>query len=267
MNQTTAGLFTKNLYESNTQEEWDYLLGPVNYHYHFGFPGGSSNIFENAIHQNVFPFIANNSRVLDCGCGWGAPAEMLVEQKKCKVTCVTNSSSQIKFIKKQRKNIQVIEKDLNLFKPIKRYDTVLFYESLSHIENQKELLKNISLITDNILLIDHISYPVKQSGRFINNHLNYYPSEFDPSWYMHFQNINNTCKKLKDLNFKIQYCKDLGTSHILPTYKYWKSRLKNMKRKTGQLALLENDMDLMIQNIKIAMKETGLVLIYASKNL
>ena len=40
-----------------------------------------------------------------------------------------------------------------------------------------------------------------------------------------------------------------------------------MKRKTGQLALLENDMDLMIQNIKIAMKETGLILIYASKNL
>ena len=36
MNQTEAGLFTKNLYESNTQEEWDYLLGPVNYHYHFG---------------------------------------------------------------------------------------------------------------------------------------------------------------------------------------------------------------------------------------
>ena len=147
---------------------------------------------------------------------------MLVEQKKCKVTSVTNSFNQFKFLKEKRKNLKVINTDLNLFKPSKNYDIALFYESLSHIENQKELLKNISLITDNILLIDHISYPVKQSGRFINNHLNYYPSEFDPSWYMHFQNINNTCKKLKDLNFKIQYCKDLGTSHILPTYKYWK---------------------------------------------
>tara|TARA_R100000781_G_scaffold98933_1_gene62511 strand:- start:474 stop:1235 length:762 start_codon:yes stop_codon:yes gene_type:complete len=253
MNQTNAGLITKNLYECNTQKEWDYLLGPVNYHFHAGFPGRSSNIFENAIHQNVFPFIANNSSVLDCGCGWGAPAEMLVEQKKCKVTCVTNSSSQIKFIKKQRKNIQVIEKDLNLFKPIKKYDTVLFYESLCHVENQKELLKNISLITDNILLIDYICYLE--------------PFNFDLSWHMHIQNIDNTCKKLKDLNFKIQYCKDLGKSYLLPSYEYWKSRLKNMKNKTGHIALLENDLNRVIQNIEAAKKETGLVLIYASKNL
>ena len=41
MNQTTAGLFTKNLYESNTQEEWDNFIGIFNYHYHFGFPGPS----------------------------------------------------------------------------------------------------------------------------------------------------------------------------------------------------------------------------------
>jgi cyclopropane fatty-acyl-phospholipid synthase-like methyltransferase len=265
MNQTTAGLFTKNLYESNTQEEWDYLLGPVNYHYHFGFPGESSNIFENAIHQNVFPFIANNSRVLDCGCGWGAPAEMLVEQKKCKVTSVTNSFSQFKFLKEKRKNIKVINTDLNLFKPSKNYDVALFYESLSHIEEQVNLLKAISNVTDNILIIDHTDKNKKHSKDFHGN--NPYPSYFYKEWHMHFQTIETTCKKLTDLNFTIQYCEDLGINHIIPTSLYWKSRLINMNTSYGQIKLLNIDVNFMLENFKAASEETGLVLIYASKNL
>ena len=66
---------TEQLYESNIQEQWDGM--PVNHHYHFGIKGRQAIFFENAIYQNVFPFIKYNSRVLDGGCSWGGPAEML----------------------------------------------------------------------------------------------------------------------------------------------------------------------------------------------
>ena len=168
---------TAHFYQSNSKEEWDYLLKPINYHYHFGFPGISENIFENSIYQNVFPFIANNSYVLDCGCGWGSPAQMLITHKKCKVTSITNSMMQIDFIKKNYKNIKVKNKDLNNFKPIKRYDCALFVESFSHVIEQQKLLKYLSLITENILFIAHLD---RSPNGF-----------FQEDWLMTFESIPN----------------------------------------------------------------------------
>ena len=84
---------------------------------------------------------------------------------------------------------------------------------------------------------------------------------------MHFQTIETTCKKLTDLNFTIQYCEDLGINHIIPTSLYWKSRLINMNTSYGQIKLLNIDVNFMLENFKAASEETGLVLIYASKNL
>lgn len=253
MTQTPAGQLVQDLYESNSPVEWDQFLGPVNYHYHFGFPGDSLNIFENAIRQNVFPFIADKSRVLDCGCGWGAPAKMLQKEKKCKVTCVTNSCDQVSFIKARQKGLNVIKADLNNFKPLKRYDVALFYESLSHVANQKKLLENIALIADNILLIDHTD---KRNASCFHEH-----------WHMDFQSIPVMQQKLIDAGYKIQYCTDLGSKHIVPTSLYWKSRLDLIKPIGGQLAMLQMNVEAMLADPEQAAKESGLALIYASKNL
>ena len=244
---------TAYFYQSNSKEEWDYLLKPINYHYHFGFPGVSKNIFENSIYQNVFPFIANDSNILDCGCGWGSPAQMLITYKKCKVTSVTNSMMQIDFIQKNYKKIKVKNKDLNNFKPIKRYDCALFIESFSHVIEQQKLLKHLSLVTENILFIAHLD---RSPNGF-----------FQEDWLMTFESIPNLTKKLKNVGYKIQYIEDLGTDHIIPTYSYWLSRVKDINPKGGQLLTLKNLCETNLADPQTAAKNSGLFIIYASKNL
>jgi hypothetical protein len=244
---------TASFYQSNSKEEWDYLLKPINYHYHFGFPGISENIFENSIYQNVFPFIADNSRILDCGCGWGAPAEMLVTHKKCKVTSVTNSLMQVKFIQDNFKNIKVKYKDLNVFKPFNRYDCAMFIESFSHVINQQKLLKNISLVTDNILFIAHLDRSPK--------------GFFQKDWLMTFESVPNLIKKLKNVGYTVQFIKDLGTDYIIPTYSYWLSRVENINNVKGQLLELKNLCQASLSNPQATAEYSGLFIIYASKNL
>ena len=100
---------TSEFYQNNTQQDWDTLLKPINYHYHFGFPGNTDNIFANSVYENLFPFIKDNSKVLDCGCGWGGPSKLLMEEKNCDVTCVTNSSLQSKFLKEKNFNEKKVQ--------------------------------------------------------------------------------------------------------------------------------------------------------------
>ena len=256
MNQTTAGLFTKNLYESNTQEEWDNFIGIFNYHYHFGFPGPSKNIFENTIYNYIFPYIANNSRVLDCGCGWGAPADMLQKQKKCKLTCITNNSNQFKFIKNNKKNLKVIQKDLNIFKPINRYDTALFVESFGHVTKQQELLNNISISIDNVLMIEHIN--------------NSDVSAFDTFWHHYANTLNELHLKFKNSGYKIQVSQILNPIHTVLTLLLWKKQLEKNLTNKGQLLLMEefcNEVLKSENSLKQHNQDRKLILIYASKNL
>jgi cyclopropane-fatty-acyl-phospholipid synthase len=57
--------------------------------------------------MNVLP----NKTILDIGCGWGKIANYVSEQTKCKITGITISKEQVKFIKDSLKNIDVIEQD------------------------------------------------------------------------------------------------------------------------------------------------------------
>ena len=242
---------TEQLYESNIQEQWDWLLYPVNHHYHFGIKGPSSNIFENAIYQNVFPFIKYNSRVLDGGCGWGGPAEMLTKYKKCKVTAVSNSRGQIDHIKKRRQGIRALKKDLNTFAPLRSYDVALFYESLCHVQKSERILKKISRRTKNLLIIDHISVETPY---------------YNPYWMMQFETLDGLCKKVERVGYKIQYAADLNFGkYLVPSSLYWKKRLENIPYKTGQFAVLEESVNMWLDDPESFLKQNGLGLVYASK--
>jgi len=253
MKQTEAGALLQQFYETNPPSEWDFFLGPVNYHYHCGIEGPSPNIFENAIYADVFPYIADKSSVLDCGCGWGAPAEMLTQQKKCKVTCVTNSNYQADFIRKNRKGLRVLTKDLNCFKPVRRYDVALFYESFNHIEQKDHMLKNLFAVADNVLIVDHV--------------VKYVPETFWDTWMMHVFSTEELAKKVTNSGYKIQHIQNLGDAFIRPTADYWKERLDQLQPQYGQLRTLWlQDVPRMYETAKIPSR-TERCVIYASKNL
>lgn len=255
MEQTVYGQYLRDFYESNSVEEWKNFLEPFNYHYHLGIEGVSENIFENAIYENVFPFIADGSKVLDCGAGWGAPAEMLTLQKNCDVTCVTNSPSQVSFIQKNRKDIKVLEQDLNIFKSTLHYDVALFYESFSNVEDSKEneLLESISFSADNILIIDYISKLT----------VNYHDSDF----FMNFNTLDELYQKITNAGFEIQHCQELSEKYFLDSYQYWKPQFNLINPLKGNLATLSNTMEYIMSNFTQNMKNVGLVCIHASKKL
>ena len=236
---------TLELYQNNSLEDWKQLLQPIGYHYHHGFPGESDNIFKNSLYSNVYPFIPNNTSVLDCGCGWGGTLKMLQEDKQCDVIGVTNNDQQFNFIKNN-----VIKADLNYYFPNRSFDTALLVESFSHIKNQNLLLKHLSLTCKNIVLITHLSRlssPV-----------------FDEEWLMYCNTIPNMLKQLDSVGYKLKYFKDLGTDHIIPSFKYWKSKLDIIKPSNGQLALL---VKLCEQDPVEFAKISGLFLIHAETSL
>jgi cyclopropane-fatty-acyl-phospholipid synthase len=52
-----------------------------------------------------------NKTILDIGCGWGKIADYVSKQTNCNVTGITISKEQIKFIKDNLPNVNVIEQD------------------------------------------------------------------------------------------------------------------------------------------------------------
>ena len=213
----------KEFYQNNTQQDWDILLKPVDYHYHIGFPGKTDNIFKNAIYENLFPFIKDGSKVLDCGCGWGGAAKMLMEEKGCDVTCVTNSEIQVNFLKERQ--YKVIEKDLSYFIPEEQFDTAFLYESFCHVQHQRLLLKNLSLTCKELVFIAHL------------------PEDNDAhtwdDWASQFVPIPILIQYLFDVGYKLKYIKHLDNILIQPTLDYWKSKLDIIKPTYGQLKTLE----------------------------
>tara|TARA_R100001510_G_scaffold34436_1_gene30921 strand:+ start:110 stop:859 length:750 start_codon:yes stop_codon:yes gene_type:complete len=242
--------FRKLIYESNSPQEWDILLNPANYHYHNGYIGKRKNIFENPIYDYILPFINNGSTVLDCGCGWGSPANIIHIEKQCEVTCITNSANQIEFINKYYKHLNVLKKDLNKFKPHKKYDTGIFIESFSHVEdkNTDRLLKNLSEKVNNLLFMIHVS----RKDPF-----------YFQEWEMYFNTLENFIKKLNRQGFQIIFCKDLKSDYLLPSYTYWNSRLNIIRPANGQLLELQKMSKQVLEYPNMAAESVGLFIIYA----
>jgi cyclopropane fatty-acyl-phospholipid synthase-like methyltransferase len=113
-----------NFYSYNSINSWIKFLGNK-LHYHFGiFTDPNVDPFDKAVFE-LFKYIPANSKVLDCGCGWGGPGKLLKEKLNCYVTGITISKTQSEFIK----DFPVIHADLNFFKPHNYYDVALFIES------------------------------------------------------------------------------------------------------------------------------------------
>ena len=115
--------------------------------------------------------------ILELGCGWGSLTFHMANQyPKSKITAVSNSNDQRKFIQSKCAelmidNIDVITCDMNDFTIDKKFDRVVSIEMFEHMRNYKELLKRVSsFMKDGAKLFVHIFshksmvYPYEDRG-------------------------------------------------------------------------------------------------------
>lgn len=127
-------------YTDNPLEVWQSVLGP-SMHYHVG---GDQAV------RDLYPYIDNNSSILDIGCGWGGPARLLTDEKHCNLHGVTNSKQQY-----DNYPYTVSLSNANHYTPDTHYDTTIFIESLCHLTPQ--ILTAIRPYTKRIIIKDYLS--------------------------------------------------------------------------------------------------------------
>ncbi len=121
--------------------------------------------------------LVDGQDILELGCGWGSLTFHMAQNfPNSKITAVSNSNDQIKFIEKKclklrLKNIETINADMNDFAIDKEFDRVVSIEMFEHMRNYDELLKRIGgWLNQNGRLFVHIfshkeiSYPFEDKG-------------------------------------------------------------------------------------------------------
>lgn len=94
--------------------------------------------------------IEDGMTILDVGCGWGSLSLYLAQKyPKSKITGVSNSNSQRKFIEKlgyerNLHNLNIVTKDINSFDTNKKFDRIISIEMFEHTKNSKILMDSIN---------------------------------------------------------------------------------------------------------------------------
>ena len=94
--------------------------------------------------------LSDGQRILELGCGWGSLSLWMAKHYPAsKITAVSNSKLQRRFIEKQianrsLRNLQVITADMNDFSTDGRYDRVVSVEMFEHMRNWPMLLERIN---------------------------------------------------------------------------------------------------------------------------
>jgi cyclopropane-fatty-acyl-phospholipid synthase len=107
--------------------------------------------------------IKDGQDILELGCGWGSLSLwMATKFPNSKITSVSNSSSQKKYILKEAKkrnikNLKIITCDMNDFKINKKFDRVVSVEMIEHMRNHRQLFNKIhGWLKNNGLFFMHI---------------------------------------------------------------------------------------------------------------
>lgn len=93
--------------------------------------------------------VEDGMHVLDLGCGWGSFALWLAaRQPNTRITCVSNSASQKKFIDERAGesglgNVEVVTSDINRLELHLRFDRVVSVEMFEHVRNYELLLGRV----------------------------------------------------------------------------------------------------------------------------
>jgi cyclopropane fatty-acyl-phospholipid synthase-like methyltransferase len=138
-------------YSQDEISAWQSIIGK-DLHYHYGFFAASEDL-ETGLRQTVKNFyddIETNTQILDIGCGWGGPAQMLVRDRNCSVKGITISEGQANYCKQQGLDVEILDVDTQ---PIQgKYDIVFSLEVLSHIRNKAEVLRKLRQCSSRLIL-------------------------------------------------------------------------------------------------------------------
>ena len=175
--------------------------------------------------------INDGTSVLDLGCGWGSVSLYLANKfPKCQITCVSNSSTQIEYIKsycleKNITNVTPIKCDINTFTPTKKFDRIISIEMFEHMHNLTALLERISeWMSPNANLFIHIFSHIRQPYFFNNN--TWMAKHFFQSGMMpNYELFTQLESKLKLVNsWKI------SGQHYEKTLNFWLEKLTKNKK-------------------------------------
>jgi len=161
---------------------FELVLGS-NLKYSSGYwPQGTSSLDQSEVKMlkltSERAYLSDGQQILELGCGWGSLTFYMAQNfPNSKITAVSNSNDQRKFIEKkceklQLKNIEVITADMNDFTIDKVFDRVVSIEMFEHMRNYDELLRRVSgwLKKDGKLFVhifshEKIAYPFEDEGQ------------------------------------------------------------------------------------------------------
>ena len=233
----------KEFYSDESIDVWKKVLGN-DLHYHVGW--GKGDILYNAI-EYLYQFIGKNKKVLDCGCGWGGSGKVLQRDLNCKVTGITNSSTQYDYI---RDNVSIDVKltDLHNYKPQHKFDVAIFIESYCHLSNAGKVLYNISEATDKIIFRE---YHLKT---------NQYPKSYVDRWFMNINRKDELVSLMEQLDFQLTHQEEHYDYALEPTLDLWYNNIKKLSKeeKTGHIKTLEASTRFLKRNIDEVLRTVGL---------
>lgn len=206
-------------YSENEFDIWKTILGDK-LHYHLGSKS-SGDIFDQAI-INLFPHIENKSKVLDCGCGWGGPARVLIDKLNCNVTGVTVSEKQAHSII----DFPVHHCDLNYYNLIEFYDVAIFVESFCHFKNPINILKKLHSNIGKIIIKDYV----------------WNCEWYNENWGMYMRPKSSYVNILKKSSYEIIKINLDDTTDVVSSCEYWMNNIKKLDENliNGQVKKLKD---------------------------
>tara|TARA_B100001057_G_scaffold481918_1_gene556521 strand:- start:584 stop:1342 length:759 start_codon:yes stop_codon:yes gene_type:complete len=199
----------KELYNDVPLSVWKKVLDE-NMNYNFGTDFFSKEPFNNF------------KTVLEIGCGWGANIKSLKNMYGTKVTGVTSSEQQAKYLNDEN----IILADAENFNPTEKYDCTMFIQSSSHM--LEDAFINGSKASDKIFISDFL---LKNSENSI----------FLKEWIMTFRTEKDYKNIFEKIGFNIKYLKSKPLSQFSENFSSLLKNIKNNKFvKDYQMELLEN---------------------------
>jgi cyclopropane fatty-acyl-phospholipid synthase-like methyltransferase len=231
---------------------WLHVLGEKR-HYHFAqlapfFPG--SDPFDNAI-RALYPFIPEGSRVLDCGCGWGGPADLLREEKGCEVTGITISQQQHAFLQNK---MPCVRADLETYEPEEGFERALFVECLTHLADPQGLFTRLAKKVPRIVMREVFS----RTGQPFAH----------PHWKMHFRTKEQIQSYLREAGYVLNHFEEvLMVEDLHYCSSVWLKQLNSLPREAikGQLEVLQKSCYSWTKLRSLANLEWSLGIFYATK--
>lgn len=203
--------------------------------------------------------LKDGQNILELGAGWGSLTLFMAERMpQSRITAISNSKSQINYIKNQAvnrglENIEVISADINNYQPgLEKYERVVSVEMFEHMRNYQKLFTKINSALKPtgklfIHIFNHHTYPFlyenKSDSDWMTRHFfaggtmpsqdlfNYFAEGFDLEnhWAVsgkHYQKTLESWLKMMDKNkVEIQeiFIDTYGSNNYQKWWNYWRT--------------------------------------------